>query len=42
MSTADNATFMPNLYAAALGTNGRVNFDHKHQGSTDLYEAKSL
>ncbi len=42
LAEADNARFMANLLASALGRNGRVIFDDMHQGATDLYDAKAF
>ncbi|GMQ77507.1 MAG: hypothetical protein BMS9Abin01_2866 [Gammaproteobacteria bacterium] len=42
LGEADNARFMANLLASALGRNGRVIFDDMHQGATDLYDAKAF
>jgi Domain of unknown function (DUF4350) len=42
LGEADNARFMANLLAAALGPNGRVIFDDMHQGATDLYDARAF
>ena len=42
LGEADNARFMANLLAAALGPDGRVIFDDMHQGATDLYDAKAF
>ncbi len=42
LGEADNARFMANLLASALGPNGRVIFDDMHQGATDLYDAKAF
>jgi Domain of unknown function (DUF4350) len=42
LGEADNARFMANLLASALGPNGRAIFDDMHQGATDLYDAKAF
>lgn len=42
LGEADNARFMANLVASALGPNGQVIFDDMHQGATDLYDAKAF
>jgi hypothetical protein len=42
LGEADNARFMANLLASALGRNGRVIFDDMHLGATDLYDAKAF
>jgi len=42
LGEADNARFLANLIAAALGPHGRVLFDDMHQGATDLYDAKAF
>jgi len=42
LGEADNARFLANLVAAALGPHGRVLFDDMHQGATDLYDAKAF
>lgn len=42
LGEADNARFMANLVAAALGRNGRVIFDDMHQGASDLYDAEAF
>ena len=42
LGEADNARFVANLVAWALGPNGRVIFDDMHQGVTDIYDAKAF
>ncbi len=42
LGEADNARFMANLVASALGPDGRVIFDDMHQGATDLYDARAF
>jgi hypothetical protein len=42
LGEADNARFLANLIASALGPNGRVIFDDMHQGATDVYDAKAF
>ena len=42
LGEADNARFVANLIASALGPNGRVIFDDMHQGVTDIYDAKAF
>jgi hypothetical protein len=42
LGEADNARFLANLVASALGPNGRVIFDDMHQGATDVYDAKAF
>ncbi len=42
LGEADNARFMANIVAAALGRNGRVIFDDMHHGATDIYDAKAF
>ncbi len=42
LGEADNARFVANLVASALGPNGRVIFDDMHQGVTDVYDAKAF
>ncbi len=42
LGEADNARFVANLVASALGSNGRVIFDDMHQGVTDVYDAKAF
>ena len=42
LGEADNARFVANLVASALGPNGRVIFDDMHQGATDIYDARAF
>jgi hypothetical protein len=42
LGEADNARFVANLVASALGPNGRVIIDDMHQGATDIYDAKAF
>ncbi len=42
LGEADNARFMANMIATALGRNGRVIFDDMHQGATDIYDARAF
>ena len=42
LGEADNARFMANIIAAALGRNGSVIFDDMHHGITDIYDAKAF
>ena len=42
LGEADNARFMANIIAAALGRNGSVILDDMHHGITDIYDAKAF